>query len=109
MPDWHHAPIHRLGAVCAYIVTAGTLHKINHFQSPDRLTIVRDSLFDLAGRYGWSLQAWAVMANHYHFVATSDNPGNLGKMLSHLHTVTGASSSAASRPIILRSSTISDW
>lgn len=35
------------------------------------------------------MQAWAVLANHYHFMARSpDNPQNLSDFISHLHVHT---------------------
>ena len=45
-------------------------------------------LFQFADKYEWDLQAWAVMSNHYHFVAISKgDPKNLTRMIGHLHTL----------------------
>jgi hypothetical protein len=40
----------------------------------------------MSKEHGWQLEAWAVMANHYHFVARG-NPRstNLGDFLQKLH------------------------
>ena len=89
MRDWHHAPVHRLSTAGAYMVTAGTYNKERHFQSPERLTIVHDALLSLAEQYGWDLQAWAVLSNHYHIVSVSpSDASSLHKLIRHLHSVT---------------------
>ncbi|MEE9369529.1 MAG: transposase [Pontiella sp.] len=54
--------------------------------SPDKLTLVQDMLFKYALQFGWQLQAWAIMGNHYHFIAVSpDNPSTLADVISRLH------------------------
>ena len=90
-PSWPHAPEHRLCERGTYIVTCGTYRKQHFLNTPEKLTLVRNLLFELAAKYGWQLQAWAVMSNHYHFVAASpDDPTTLKKMLSTLHTLSAA-------------------
>jgi putative transposase len=38
---------------------------------------------------GWELQAWAVLDNHYHFVAQApDNAMTLEKLIRQLHSIT---------------------
>ena len=69
--DWPHAPPHRLGGAGVYFVTARTLHRRAHFHTPARLTVVRDLLLSTALKYHWRMEAWAVLNNHYHFVAHS--------------------------------------
>ena len=87
---WHHGPLHVLVERGIYMVTAGTHAKFGHFHSSERLRLVHDGLHQVAEEYGWRLQAWAVLSNHYHFVASSpDDPSTLRKMLGKLHTFTG--------------------
>ena len=89
MPDWPHAPVHRLDEEGTYIVTAGTYRKRHLFHSPERLELLHDTLLDVAAEFRWSLQAWAVLANHYHFVAISlHDPRSLRTLLSKLHMLT---------------------
>jgi putative transposase len=89
MPDWPHSPTHRLDRAGAYMVTAATYQKRPLFGSARRLTYLYETLLDLAPRYGWKLEAWAVFPNHYHFVATSqEKAATLKRFISHLHTVT---------------------
>ncbi|MCY2995206.1 MAG: hypothetical protein NTY19_46195 [Planctomycetota bacterium] len=84
--DWPHAPVHRLSEHGNYIVTAGTWHKTRLFDTPEKLTFLENQLLSLAHQYGWQLEAWAVFANHYHFVAHGlDDAKGIRSMLSQLH------------------------
>jgi putative transposase len=86
MPDWPHAPVHRLTEQGAYLVTCGTYLKQHHLFDSERLGLVCEGLLTLAGDFDWRLQAWAVLSNHYHFVAVSPpDPDSLRPMLSKLH------------------------
>ena len=84
--DWPHAPIHRLSANGIYIVTAGTLHKQHLFDTDTKHDLLEQSLLSQAKHHQWQLEAWAVLANHYHFVARG-NPAssNLREFIRHLH------------------------
>ena len=87
MLGWHHSPDHQFGDGGAYIVTAGTLHKSHFFHDAQRLTLLHDSLMELAAKYEWRLQAWAVFPNHYHFVAVAPaDPATLRVLITHLHS-----------------------
>lgn len=70
------------------MVTAGTYGKERHISTPERLDFVTDKLMEHAEQYGWHLQAWAVMANHYHFIGFSVKPESLSDLISVLHTET---------------------
>jgi REP-associated tyrosine transposase len=83
-----HAPGHWLLEPGLYIVTAGTYQKLPHLHSPVRLDFFVGCLFDYATEFQWSLRAWAVLQNHYHFVAASSRPANLRKFLGKLHMKT---------------------
>ena len=87
--DWPHAPIHRLSEHGIYMVTAGTLHKTQLFDTSDKLDLVERSLLSLSKKCGWQLEAWAVLANHYHFVARG-SPHSLAMVdfLRELHSRT---------------------
>jgi putative transposase len=67
--DWPHAPVHRLTEHGIYMVTASTLYKARFFDSGAKLDLLERSLLSLSKQCGWQLEAWAVLANHYHFVA----------------------------------------
>jgi putative transposase len=84
---WPHASQHRLTEAGAYMITAGTYQKEPWFGSSERLMVLQRGLLKLAINYGWSLEAWAVFSNHYHFIAQAPASGadNLSIMLKELH------------------------
>ena len=87
MPDWHHAPLHRLGDAGAYCVTAGTYLKERLFHTRKQLDMLQELFFDCAERFQWRLQSWSFFSNHYHFVAFSpENAGTLSRMINELHS-----------------------
>ena len=51
----------------------------------------QDKLFALASEFGWRLEAWAILSNHYHFVAHSPDVGgganSLGRFVQKLHSL----------------------
>ncbi|HEX5082559.1 MAG TPA: hypothetical protein VFY40_10970, partial [Blastocatellia bacterium] len=71
--DWPHAPLHRLDTNGVFMITAATLYKKHLFRTPEKLTLLENSLLSLAKKYHWRLEAWAIFANHYHFVACSED------------------------------------
>ena len=72
-----------------YMVTAATLQKQVLFNSPQKLDQLEGELLKLAKQYSLNLHAWAVFANHYHFVGrVEQETPNLREFLSHLHSNT---------------------
>ena len=89
MKSWPHAPPHWLFEPGIYMVTTGTYLKQPHLNSPARLDFFLESLFKYAEEFQWALRAWAVLANHYHFIAASPgDPATLRKFLGKLHMKT---------------------
>jgi putative transposase len=87
--DWPHAPVHRLSEHGIYMVTAATLHKERLFDTSNKLDLLERSLLSLSKKCGWQLEAWAVFANHYHFVARgSFNSAPMADLLRELHSTT---------------------
>ena len=89
LKDWPHAPLHRFDSNGIYMVTASTVDKRHLFTTPKKLDLLENDLLSLAMKYKWSLEAWAVFSNHYHFVARNEpGSGALDKFLGNLHTAT---------------------
>ncbi|MGJ8634837.1 MAG: REP-associated tyrosine transposase [Luteolibacter sp.] len=76
---WPHAPPHWLNRGGYYFVTASTFHRRPMFDSAEKLDVVTDLLVETAKRFEWTLRAWAVLSNHYHFLAEA--PGENGESL----------------------------
>ena len=56
------------------------------------MQVLHRGLLTVAQKFGWTLEAWPVFSNHYHFVAHSpesdDNAESLSQMLGLLHEKT---------------------
>jgi putative transposase len=89
---WPHAPEHRLSLHGTYFVTASTYHHAHHFRGKPRLAVLQRGLLKVTSDCGWSIEAWAVFSNHYHFVghspAREDTAESLSRMLGLLHEKT---------------------
>ncbi len=81
--SWPHAPAHHFTPRGVYMLTAGTFHKEPLFDTPDRLDLVLGLIFQHATEAGIALQAWAVLSNHYHLVASFEHA-----TLSHRRWIT---------------------
>jgi REP-associated tyrosine transposase len=67
--QWPHSPSHLFTPGALYMVTAGTHGKLPLFDSPEKLDYLLSQLFEETDKNQWQLHAWAMMANHYHFIA----------------------------------------
>ncbi len=86
---WPHGPVHRLDETGVYMVTAGTYQKKHYLNTPQRLELVMRKLFECIEEFGWELLAWAVLSNHYHFMARAvGDPRTLRRVVSKLHMTT---------------------
>ncbi len=89
MSRWPHAPSHEVTHPGAYIITAATLHHAPFFASPERLTLLEETLLGLCTELGWQPQQWAVFPNHYHLVALSpQEDGASTALMKRLHGAT---------------------
>lgn len=86
---WPHAPRHRLDDAGAYMVTTGTHGKAHVFNDAVRLDLLENELLATCQKYEWTLEAWAVFSNHYHFLAYSiQSLPRLREFLTELHANT---------------------
>ncbi|MCX6985155.1 MAG: hypothetical protein NT118_10465 [Lentisphaerae bacterium] len=89
MPDWPHSPPHRFFEPGTYMITAGTYKKAHIFNAPEKLSFLTDKIFALSSEFEISLQAWAIMSNHYHFICSlGESPEKLKSLLYRLHKET---------------------
>jgi putative transposase len=71
------------------MVTASTLHKQHFFRDNGRLQVLQDTLLSLLEKYSWTMQAWAIFVNHYHWVARAAEAGpSLRELIEELHSIT---------------------
>ena len=71
MPHRPRAPVHHLSGSGTFFVTSGTYQKAHYFPDDDALKGLHGGLLKYAAKHKWTLEAWAVFSNHYHFVAHS--------------------------------------
>jgi putative transposase len=85
--EWAHGPSHLFVPGAAYFVTCGTYTKARLFNTPDKLDALQDQFFQSASAFGWQLEAWAFMSNHYHFVAQAPSSGqDLDRLIQAFHS-----------------------
>lgn len=84
-----HNPPHYFLPNAMYMVTGAILHK-QHLLSDDNLKgFVLQILFERASLLNWNLQAWAILNNHYHFIAEApENSKTLPKLIQQFHSIT---------------------
>ncbi len=91
--DWPHAPPHRLSAAGVYFLTARAADQ-RHLLADDTMKDwFEEKLLSLAEDEGWRMEAWAILSNHYHFVAHipdggSEGAASLRKLVRKLHSLT---------------------
>lgn len=90
--DWPHAPPHRLQEAGVYFLTARTAERRHLLAANDMKDWFQDSLFALTEEFGWTLEAWAILSNHYHLIGHSpesqDSAESLRAMVRKLHSLT---------------------
>jgi hypothetical protein len=86
--DWPHAPPHRLQNAGVYFLTSRALGGRHLLQEPDMRDWFQDLLLALAADFGWKLEAWAILSNHYHLIGHSPVEGGqtLKKTITKLHS-----------------------
>jgi putative transposase len=87
--DWPHAPPHRLGTAGVYFVTARATDSRHLLADDDMKDWFEETLFSIADDNEWKLEAWAVLSNHYHFIAhIPKDAESLRDAVRKLHSLT---------------------
>jgi putative transposase len=89
--DWPHAPPHRLGAAGVYMVTARTSGGEPLLADDAMKDWFEGTLSQISEQLGWKLEAWAILSNHYHFIAQvgagKKNAEGLSSGIRKLHSL----------------------
>ncbi len=87
--SWPHGPMRQSLGPGTYMVTAATYCKLPLFSGDVKLRLLEQVLLQAAERGGWQVEAWAVFANHYHWVGQSrrEDP-RLSQLVSYVHSAT---------------------
>jgi putative transposase len=83
-----HTPPHWFVPNAIYMVTGATLYKKTFLNSDTKRKHFCETLFARASTLGWTLEAWSVLANHYHFMARApENAHSLKLLIQGLHSI----------------------
>ena len=84
-----HNPPHYFVPNGMYLVTGSILYKQRLLFDNERKALVLRILLERAARWGWAMEAWSILENHYHFVSQApDNPQTLEKFVRQTHSKT---------------------
>jgi putative transposase len=84
-----HNPPHYFVPNAMYIVTGSILHKQHFLSEGKRKEFFLQTLFSRAYMLSWKLEAWAVLNNHYHFIAQApEDSTTLAKLIQQVHSIT---------------------
>jgi putative transposase len=82
-----HNPPHYFVSNTLYIVTGSFLYNKRLLMDDNRKSLVCEILFERAAHWSWELEAWAILENHYHFIARApENALSLGTLIRQLHS-----------------------
>ena len=82
-----HNPPHYFVPNAIYMVTGSLLHNKHLLTDNKRKSLICEILFERAERWGWELEAWVVLENHYHFIARApENALTLAKLMQQFHS-----------------------
>ena len=85
--EYLHSPSHLFIPNAAYIVTCGTNYKQHYFDRPEKLDYLQHCIFEGMEKFGWKLQAWALLSNHYDVIAHAPpDAKKLPDMLRSIHS-----------------------
>lgn len=72
-----------------YMVTGAILHNQNLLIENRYKEFILHTLLERSAFLGWGLQAWAILSNHYHFIAQApEDVTTLEKLMRQLHSIT---------------------
>ena len=84
-----HTPPHYFVPNAMYMVTGAIVHKQHLLSEDRRKKFFLKTLFEKAALFGWVMEAWAILQNHYHFIAQApEDATTLAKLLQQVHSIT---------------------
>jgi putative transposase len=84
-----HNPPHLFTSCAIYMITGGTLSSRLLLDSDAKKAHFCETLFQRAAILEWNIEAWAVLGNHYHFVAQApEEAATLKLLIQAVHSLT---------------------
>ena len=82
-----HNPPHYFVSNAMYMVTGAILYNKHLLNDDKHKTLVLNNLLERAAYWKWELEAWAILENHYHFIAQApENALTLEKLIRQVHS-----------------------
>lgn len=82
-------PPHLFRPDSKYMVTGGTYLKRNHLKGPDTKEQLLLAILKGCQRYGWKLEEWVILDNHYHLILESpEDADSLSHLINAIHKFT---------------------
>jgi putative transposase len=86
--EYGHYPPHLFRSKAMYLVTGSVLRRQRLFDTNVKLEFLCRTLMERALYYNWQLTAWAILPNHYHFVALApDDAETLVSLIRAVHSI----------------------
>jgi putative transposase len=90
--NWPHAPPHNLDSAGIYFLTSRAKDGKHLLEDDSMKDWFQETFFQLVEDFGWKLEAWAILSNHYHFIANippgPDGGHSVRKLVTKLHSFT---------------------
>jgi putative transposase len=82
-----HNPPHYFVSKTMYIVTGAILHNQRLLNDDRRKFLVLEILLERCVHWKWELEAWAILENHYHFIARAPEDAlTLETLIRQIHS-----------------------
>ncbi|RPH58251.1 MAG: hypothetical protein EHM81_10335 [Chloroflexi bacterium] len=83
-----HTPPHWFVPNAIYMVTGATLYQKPWLDSAEKKRHFCETLMERSSLLSWAIEAWAVMSNHYHFVARApEDATTLKALVQGIHSI----------------------
>jgi putative transposase len=87
--EYAHAPPHLFRHGSIYMITASTRKGEHHLGTRGSRRFVCYTLLHQTEMSGWSIEAWAVMTNHYHCIMRAPETGSdMAALVRSIHSIT---------------------
>ncbi len=81
-----HNPPHLFMADTKYFITGATYQKIRHIKTVKTKEAVLKYMYKSFEHYGWKIEDWVLLDNHYHIMAISpENALTLSSVINNFH------------------------
>jgi putative transposase len=86
--DYRHNPPHLYIPNAIYMITGSTIGKHSFFDTDLKMAYLLNTLQERASKMDWKVEAWAILSNHYHFIAKAPGDAStLSPLIRCIHSL----------------------